>query len=283
MALESTIHRLSGALAARCRSIPRPGGSGIDPLALGECMRLFRSIVFDGYFESGDTAADLRRLSGILAAQIGCACAVFRKGEPEVCAEELAERFLEEIPELRRLLATDVEAVFDGDPAAVSYEEVILCYPALAAMTHYRFAHALSAMGIPILPRILTERAHSATGIDIHPDAVIGEYFAIDHGTGVVIGQTCIIGNRVRLYQGVTLGAKSFKFDERGNPVNEPRHPIIEDNVIVYSNASILGRIRIGHDSIIGGNVWQTTDLPPFSRVVQGRASVSVFADGGGI
>ena len=138
-------------------------------------------------------------------------------------------------------------------------------------MIHYRMAHCLLKLGVPILPRIITELAHSLTGIDIHPGAQIGEYFSIDHGTGVVIGETAIIGNHVQLYQGVTLGAKSFKFDENGNPINIPRHPIIEDNVVIYSNTSVLGRITIGHDSIIGGNVWLTLDLPPHSKFFQNR------------
>lgn len=196
---------------------------------------------------------------------------------------ETARRLLEALPELRRRLGTDVRAVCDGDPAASGCEEVILCYPALVAMTHYRLAHALWEFGVPILPRMITERAHSMTGIDIHPGAVIGDSFSIDHGTGVVIGETCIIGSHVRLYQGVTLGAKSFKFDDEGHILREPRHPILEDRVVVYSNSSILGRVRIGHDSIIGGNVWQTTDLAPHSRVIQGRATISTFENGGGI
>ena len=148
---------------------------------------------------------------------------------------------------------------------------MILCYPSLVAMIHYRMAHRLLELGVPILPRIITELAHSLTGIDIHPGARIGEYFSIDHGTGVVIGETAIIGNHVQLYQGVTLGAKSFKFDENGNPINVPRHPIIEDNVVIYSNTSVLGRVTIGHDSIIGGNVWLTQDLPPYSKFFQNR------------
>ena len=160
---------------------------------------------------------------------------------------------------------------------------MIFCYPAIISMIHYRVAHELLLLGIPVIPRIITELAHSATGIDIHPGAQIGEYFSIDHGTGVVIGETCIIGNRVRLYQGVTLGAKSFTLDERGLPVNVPRHPILEDNVIVYSNSTILGRITIGHDSVIGGNVWQTSSVPPHSRVLQQKAVASVFTDGLGI
>ncbi len=282
---ESTIRSLADTLAERCDHIPATHG-GIDPESLREAVRLFRATVFDGYFGAGDTADRLRRLGDILACQISCACMTFcgrTSTDAEACGLETAERFLTGVPELRRLLSTDVKAVFDGDPAAVSYEEVILCYPALTALTHYRFAHALLQLGVPVLPRIVTELAHSATGIDIHPGARIGEYFSIDHGTGVVIGETCVIGRHVRLYQGVTLGAKSFKFDADGNPINEPRHPILEDNVVVYSNSSILGRIRIGHDTVIGGNVWQTTDLPPYSRVVQGRATVSVFENGGGI
>ena len=282
---ESTIRSLADTLAERCDHIPATRG-GIDPEALREAVRLFRATVFDGYFGAGDPVDRLRRLGDILARQIACACTAFSGRTPadaEACGVETAARFLAAVPEWRRLLSTDVKAVFDGDPAAVSYEEVILCYPALTALTHYRFAHALLRLGVPVLPRIVTEQAHSATGIDIHPGAEIGEYFSIDHGTGVVIGETCVIGRHVRLYQGVTLGAKSFKFDAEGNPINEPRHPILEDNVVVYSNSSILGRIRIGHDSVIGGNVWQTTDLPPYSRVVQGRATVSVFENGGGI
>ena len=203
-------------------------------------------------------------------------------GEEEVQrkAETLTLEFIDELPELKRLLYTDVEAMFDNDPAAETYGEVIFCYPVVNAMTHYRIAHALHVKNIPVIPRIITEQAHSKTGIDIHPGATIGEYFAIDHGTGVVIGETCIIGHHVTLYQGVTLGAKSFKYDEQGNVLNVPRHPIIEDHVTVYSNASILGRITIGHDSVIGGNIWVTHDVPPHSRIQQSRA-VDVSFNGG--
>ena len=160
-------------------------------------------------------------------------------------ANRLALAFIDELPEIKRLLYTDVKAMFDNDPAAPNFGEVIFCYPVVNAMTHYRIAHKLHELKVPVIPRIITEQAHSKTGIDIHPGATIGEYFAIDHGTGVVIGETCIIGNHVTLYQGVTLGAKSFKYDENGNMLNVPRHPIIEDHVTVYSNASILGRITI--------------------------------------
>jgi len=150
-------------------------------------------------------------------------------------------------------------------------------------MINYRIAHELLKLNVPVIPRIITELAHSATGIDIHPGATIGEYFSIDHGTGVVIGETCVIGNHVRLYQGVTLGAKSFKLDDEGLPMNIPRHPILEDHVIVYSNSTILGRITIGHHSVIGGNIWQTSGVPPYSRILQRKAVSSSFVDGAGI
>ena len=198
-------------------------------------------------------------------------------------AERLALEFIDALPEIKRLLYTDVQAMFDNDPAAPNYGEVIFSYPCLNAMTHYRMAHKLHELKVPVIPRIITELAHSKTGIDIHPGAQIGEYFSIDHGTGVVIGETTIIGNHVSLYQGVTLGAKSFKYDENGNMLNIPRHPIIEDNVTVYSNASILGRITIGHDSVIGGNSWLTHGVPPYSRILQSKAQETGFEGGLGI
>ena len=198
-------------------------------------------------------------------------------------ANRLALAFIDELHEIKRLLYTDVKAMFDNDPAAPNFGEVIFCYPVVNAMTHYRIAHKLHELKVPVIPRIITEQAHSKTGIDIHPGATIGEYFAIDHGTGVVIGETCIIGNHVTLYQGVTLGAKSFKYDENGNMLNVPRHPIIEDHVTVYSNASILGRITIGHHSVIGGNIWVTNDVPPYSRIQQSKAVDAAFNGGLGI
>ena len=198
-------------------------------------------------------------------------------------AEDLALQFIDQLPEVKRLLYTDVEAMFQSDPAATNYGEVIYCYPVMNTMTHYRIAHVLHLMEVPVIPRIITEQAHSRTGIDIHPGAKIGEYFAIDHGTGVVIGETAIIGNHVTLYQGVTLGAKSFKYDEQGNMLNIPRHPIIEDNVTIYSNASILGRITIGHHSVIGGNIWLTHSVQPYSRIQQSKAIDAGFQDGAGI
>ena len=195
-----------------------------------------------------------------------------------------ALEFINFLPEIRRKLVTDVEATFVGDPAARNYGEVIFCYPAIKAITNYRVAHRLFELDVPLIPRFITELAHSETGIDIHPKAQIGESFTIDHGTGVVIGSTCIIGNNVKLYQGVTLGAKSFPLDEEGNPIKGiPRHPIVEDNVVIYAGATILGRITIGKGSVIGGNVWVTRDLPPNSKVVQSKPKEGPFTDGAGI
>ena len=189
-------------------------------------------------------------------------------------AETMAADFIANLPELRTVLHTDVEAMYLGDPAAVSYEEVIYCYPAIKAIINYRIAHQLYVQGVPVIPRMISEMAHSETGIDIHPGATIGKYFAIDHGTGVVIGATAIIGENVKIYQGVTLGAKSFTLDENNNPVKGiPRHPIIGDNVVIYSNATILGRITIGSNAVIGGNIWVTTDVAEGEKLIQAKAN----------
>lgn len=191
----------------------------------------------------------------------------------------LPEAFTSELPEISRLLHTDVQAVLHNDPAVPDEGEVILCYPLTHVMLHYRTAHVLYKLGVPRIPRMLTELAHSRTGIDIHPAAQIGEYFCIDHGTGVVIGETTIIGSHVVLYQGVTLGAKNFEYDEAGLPLDIPRHPILEDHVTVYSNTSILGRVRIGHDTVIGGNVWLTRDVPAHSIVLQSTPEVKLYSN----
>ncbi|MDR1682237.1 MAG: serine acetyltransferase [Candidatus Symbiothrix sp.] len=198
-------------------------------------------------------------------------------------AVEITDTFLERLPWLKYMLSTDVKAIFNSDPAARSFDEVIFCYPAINAILNYRVAHELFLLDVPVLPRIITEIAHSETGIDIHPGAQIGEYFSIDHGTGVVIGQTSIIGNHVTLYQGVTLGAKSFTLDNDGHPIDVPRHPILEDNVTIYSNSSILGRVTIGHDTIVGGNIWLTHSVPPYSRILQTKAIALDLLDGAGI
>ena len=264
-----------------------------------EIVRLAKSIIFPDYFNKRQPDETIRsyyigvhmeELQGLLTKQIAhglqfCEDCENIKTKQQVYqeAERLTLEFLDALPEIKRLLYTDVQAMFDYDPAAPNYGEVVFCYPVMNTMTHYRIAHKLHELRIPVIPRIITELAHSKTGIDIHPGAQIGEYFAIDHGTGVVIGETCIIGNHVTLYQGVTLGAKSFKYDENGNMLNVPRHPIIEDNVTVYSNASILGRITIGHDSVIGGNIWVTHSVPPYSRIQQMKAVETNFDGGLGI
>ena len=182
-------------------------------------------------------------------------------------AEKIAENIILKLPKLRKTLSTDVQAAFDGDPAAANLGEVIDCYPAIKALTNYRLAHELVLENVPLIPRMIAEMAHSETGIDIHPAATIGTHFTIDHGTGVVIGATCVIGNHVKLYQGVTLGAKSFPLDKAGKPIKGiPRHPILEDDVIVYANATILGRITIGQGAVVGANVWVTRDMKPRSK-----------------
>ena len=175
-------------------------------------------------------------------------------------AEELAERFVESLPEIKRLILTDIQAIYEGDPAAKSKAEVVLCYPGFFAISIYRIAHVLYKLGVPLIPRIMTEYAHEKTGVDIHPGATIGEYFCIDHGTGVVVGETSTIGQHVKLYQGVTIGAKSFERDAKGNLVKGgKRHPDIGDYVVIYANATILGgTTRIGDHAVIGGSAWIT-------------------------
>ena len=176
------------------------------------------------------------------------------------------------LPRIRALLDSDVVAAFDGDPAARSVDEVLLCYPGLLAMVYHRVAHRLYQLGVPLLARIVAELAHSRTGIDIHPGASIDEGFFIDHGTGVVIGETAVIGKRVRVYQAVTLGAKSFPTDEAGHPVKGlPRHPIVEDDVVIYAGATVLGRVTLGRGAVIGGNVWLTHDVAPGAHITQAR------------
>lgn len=189
-------------------------------------------------------------------------------------ATAIMTAFAEQLPVLKSLIESDVEAILRNDPAVEDKREIILCYPGLKEMLYYRTAHILHTLGVPILPRFITETAHSLTGIDIHPAAAIGDHFCIDHGTGIVIGATAIIGNGVTLYQGVTLGAKNFQRDADGLPIDVPRHPILEDNVTVYSNTSILGRVRIGEGTIVGGNVWLTHDVAPHSIVLQTTADV---------
>lgn len=262
-------------------------------------IKELRSVLFPGYFGISDVSVEsmrfhvgstLDRIMRTLKEQIKWGLC-FVCTEDHDCTKECDERagtiaasFLDRLPEVRRMLATDVQAAYEGDPAATSPDETILCYPGVLAITSYRLAHELHVLGVPIIPRIITEHAHSITGIDIHPGTNIGESFFIDHGTGVVIGETSIIGNRVRIYQGVTLGAKSFPLDENGNPIKGiDRHPVVEDDVIIYSGTTILGRVVIGRGSVIGGNVWLTHSVPPGSRITQVEARSEKFENGTGI
>lgn len=246
-------------------------------LQLKRLMELVGYVIFPDYSDVPSWTKGEEAIRAILAEQLAA------MGE-NIDSEKVADDFVAALPEISRLLHTDADAVMHNDPAVKSMQEVILCYPVVKVMIHYRAAHQLHLQGVPIIPRVITEMAHSATGIDIHPAAEIGEYFSIDHGTGVVIGATSVIGNHVMLYQGVTLGAKNFSYDSNGVPIDKPRHPILEDYVTVYSNTSILGRVRIGHHTIVGGNVWLTHDVPAHSRVLQSRAIEEPdFQDGAGI
>jgi serine O-acetyltransferase len=199
----------------------------------------------------------------------------------EALGQAKAILFLEELPELRKTLALDVQAAHDGDPAVKTLDEIIFCYPGLEAVTIYRVAHLLHQLEVPLIPRMMTEWAHSKTGIDIHPGAKIGHHFFIDHGTGVVIGETCEIGNHVKLYQGVTLGALSFATDGDGNLVRgHKRHPTLHDHVVIYANATVLGgNTVIGHHSVIGSSVWLTRSLEPHTTVVLEKPKLKIRAD----
>ena len=257
--------------------------------ALQDIVELSRAILFPGYFGNSTVnsrtikyhiGVNIERLFDLLTGQVLAGLCFTGNGECTCCTELqreeaalIAAKFISNLPGMRRVLATDVAAAYNGDPAAHSFGEVISCYPAIRAISNYRIAHELLKLDVPLIPRIITEMAHSETGIDIHPGAAIGSHFTIDHGTGVVIGETCVIGNNVKLYQGVTLGAKSFPLDADGKPIKGiPRHPILEDNVIVYSNATILGRITIGQGATVGGNIWVTEDVPAGARIVQTKA-----------
>jgi serine O-acetyltransferase len=280
----------------------KPGAPMPSSKKIGLLVSKIREVIFPGYF--GNTPLDpgvnqyymgvyvdeiFELLSDQILAGVCFGCNDWKVEDQDIpsnsnFARKIAAQFVSFLPELRRLLSNDVEAAYLGDPAAHGRGEVIFCYPAIKAISSYRIAHKLVELEVPLLPRIISEMAHSETGIDINPEAVIGEYFTIDHGTGTVIGATCIIGKNVKLYQGVTLGALSFALDKDGNPIKGiPRHPIIEDDVIIYAQATILGRVTIGKGSVIGGNVWVTNDVPPNSKIVQLKMRSSSFKDGGGI
>lgn len=258
---------------------------------LEEIMERLKAVLFPGFFGSSrihpeslryHVSANLDSIYRLLAEQIrrgGCfACAeyAFDCRGCGVASMEMAMRFMDTLPKIRALLLTDAQAAYEGDPAATSPGETIFCYPSMLAMIHHRIAHELYTLKVPVIPRIIAEMAHSRTGIDIHPGATIDENFFIDHGTGVVIGETCIIGKACRLYQGVTLGALSFEKGEDGVLVKGiDRHPILEDNVTVYAGASILGRITIGKGAVIGGNVWLTHSVPPGEKLVQRQGTAA--------
>lgn len=255
--------------------------------AVVEIIHQARRILFPGYFTrtplnsanleyylGQETSSLFENLSTqiVLAYQYDC----LRGGKScSLCKErghEPAMKFIESLPDIESMLSTDVQAALDGDPAAKGVDEVIYSYPGLLAITVYRIAHELFKLGVPTIPRIMTEHAHSLTGIDIHPGATIGRNFFIDHGTGVVIGETTEIGDRVRLYQGVTLGALSLPRDAGDRYRNVKRHPTIEDDVIIYSNTTVLGGDTvIGARSVIGGNIWLTASVPPGTKVLLKR------------
>lgn len=216
--------------------------------------------------------------------QIRCELQFIAVDDPYQQAVNITREFAARLPEVRLLLDSDIQSAYEGDPAARSADEVLVCYPGITAIMHHRLAHILYQLGAPLVARIISELAHSATGIDIHPGAQIGESFFIDHGTGVVIGETAVIGRHVRVYQAVTLGAKRFQKDEDGILVKgNVRHPIVEDDVVIYAGATILGRITIGRGSTIGGNVWLTYSVPPGSNITQAHVRSELFHDGGGI
>jgi serine O-acetyltransferase len=270
---------------------PLPSGELPSRLQVLAAIEAIRSAFFPGYFERAPVSARAfvrekvefasHALTEEVRRALSFAC---QASHANGRAVEVVRQFVARLPEVRKLAASDVEAAFAGDPALRNRHEAILCYPGLLAVTSQRLAHELYALEVPLLPRMITEAAHSKSGIDIHPGACIGESFFIDHGTGVVIGETARIGDRVRLYQGVTLGAKSFPVDAQGKPVKgADRHPIVEDDVVIYAEATILGRVTIGRGSIIGGNVWLTHSVPPGSRITQAAAEAEAFAGGAGI
>ncbi len=281
----------------------RDGKSGRRSLpsreAVAGVVSGLRAALFPWHFGASDMSGEGlayyvgRTLDASLAAldeqvRVGLLFDCQHGGEPcDVCprrATEVARELAIRLPALRETLGSDARAAYEGDPAATSPDETIFSYAGMTAITYHRIAHELHLLGVPLIPRIISELAHAATGIDIHPGAQIGPRFFIDHGTGVVIGETCTIGAHVRLYQGVTLGAKSFPTDDHGNPVKGiQRHPIVEDDVIIYAGATVLGRITVGRGSSVGGNVWLTKSIAPGTHVTQAQLRHEDFNDGSGI
>ena len=265
--------------------------------ALVEIMDGLRAALFPGHFGAVDLSPESTRyyLGATLDSSLQLLHHQIYRGliygatpEAEAGCEQralaLTRRFAEGLPAIRRLLATDVQAAFDGDPAIDNVDEAVFCYPGINALVHHRVAHAIRELGVPLIPRIISEYSHSLTGIDIHPGAKIGGAFFIDPGTGVVIGETAVVGERVRIYQGVTLGAKNFPVDAEGHLIKGiARHPLVEDDVVIYAGATILGRVTIGRGSSIGGNVWITRSVPTRSQVTQAQVRSETFDGGAGI
>ncbi len=292
--LPHSLPELDSIVDALCRPEACEGmaGASLSPMpsleAMEELVSRLRAALFPGFYGAQiapeslryHMAANLDSIYRLLEAQIlrghlfSSGLENPREEDYAAQAQEQARAFMKALPRIRCLLASDVQAAYEGDPAAKTPGETIFCYPSIQAMLHHRIAHELYRAKVPLIPRIISEMSHSRTGIDIHPGAQISENFFIDHGTGVVIGETCIIGRGCRLYQGVTLGALSFPKEDDGTLVKgRERHPILEDNITVYAGATILGRVTIGQNSIIGGNVWITYDVPAGSKVVQQRST----------
>jgi serine O-acetyltransferase len=287
-ALATVVDELCAGCSGSGRAVLRgPGRAALpSPSAVIDLVEQLRAVLFPGYFGSSEVTAEsvrfhvgsaLDRVVAGLHEQVRRGlCFVCSEAAPDRClqceeqAAEITHTFVTRLPHVQQLLSGDALAAYEGDPAATAPDEAVFCYPGMMALTNFRLAHELHLLGVPLLPRMITEHAHSITGIDIHPGATIGPQMFIDHGTGVVVGETAEIGCRVRIYQGVTLGAKSFPLDEQGNPIKGiPRHPIVEDDVVIYAGATVLGRIRIGRGTTIGGNVWLTQSVPPGSVVTQ--------------
>ena len=285
-ALREAVERLSdeGSYAqlfhAYCEEEELPSGKVLQSL-----VELCRAILFPGYYGQAritgqtirfHTGVSIEQLFEELSKQIYAGLCLANTAQTtssqaaKATAERIAEEFISSLPELRSLLATDAEAMFDSDPAAQNPGEVIFCYPGFRAICNYRIAHVLYRLEVPFIPRMITEMAHSETGIDIHPGATIGHHFSIDHGTGIVIGETSVIGDYVRIFQGVSLAGAKLPPDEKGNTIRGiARHPILGNHVTVYSNATLIGKIHIGDGATICGNVWVAEDVPAGATVSQ--------------
>jgi serine O-acetyltransferase len=265
-AVESIVQRLHATLFPRHRGAHDDVEAGVD------------------YFVGYNLTEALRELGEQVRRELRFTNVQSDAATLETSASRIVSGFANELARIYTLLASDIRAAYDGDPSAKSVEEVLLSFPGIKAVIHHRIAHELYRLGAPIIARIIAELAHSATGIDIHPGAKIGGHFFIDHGTGVVVGETAVIGERVRLYQAVTLGAKRLPADAQGALIKgEPRHPVVEDDVVIYAGATVLGRVTIGSGSVIGGNVWLTRSVPSGSRIVQAQADKETFENGAGI